>query len=512
MSEAQPEKAKSTPKKPEIEVNALDKEEEKILKEFNFYHGFLPREDLLFMLKNEGDYLLRVSEVGSGEKTLTFMDESAHRRAIVLSIVTELPPGDVTVSVMGTANPQLKLKNVIIRRLSSKYFVEMNKTFDTLKELFEYYQKNPGYLNRAKFTLKTPITQQRWEFSHSDVHVGKLIGEGEYGEVREGYIRRKQQTLQVAIKLTKGTGDMSKAKIKEMMREARLIRNFKHRNIVRLYGVAVDEQPLYILFELIKGGSLNVYLRTHRDSVSTFERMSMCRGAALGIEYIHKQSCIHMDLAARNCLYSEEKVVKISDFGLSRLGIQYTIRTARKLPIKWLAPETITTFTFSLKTDVFSYGVMVFEIFTGGKEPWDGFSNAEVKKGLVEGKVLTIPDLCPEPFRTFVYERVFIKDPTSRANMTEVCSFINSMPLDQLSGSPPKWTLSEKMECEKSVYERFVSESPPKSKYDRHTSAETQRDASEAPDKVRFKKTRGFHKHHCCKWLETMHTAEQTTK
>ncbi|VDP51400.1 unnamed protein product [Heligmosomoides polygyrus] len=110
--------------------------------------------------------------------------------------------------------------------------------------------------------------------------------------------------------------------------------------------------------------------------------MTMCKGAAQGVEYLHKQSCIHMDLAARNCLYSEDKMVKISDFGLSRLGTSYTIRGARKMPIKWLAPETIKSFTFSLKTDVFSYGVMVYEIFTNGNEPWDGYTNAEVKKGV----------------------------------------------------------------------------------------------------------------------------------
>ncbi|KHJ95628.1 hypothetical protein OESDEN_04422 [Oesophagostomum dentatum] len=148
--------------------------------------------------------------------------------------------------------------------------------------------------------------------------------------------------------------------------------------------------------------------------------MSMCRGAAHGVEYLHNQSCIHMDLAARNCLYSEDKIVKISDFGLSRLGLHYTIRTARKLPIKWLAPETITTFTFSLKTDVFTFGVMVFEIFASGCEPWDGFTNSEVKKGLVEGKFLKMPDLCPESFRTFIRDHIFVKDPNARATMSEV--------------------------------------------------------------------------------------------
>ncbi|KHJ95629.1 hypothetical protein OESDEN_04423 [Oesophagostomum dentatum] len=152
----------------------------------------------------------------------------------------------------------LQLKNVIIRRRagsnnSSKYYVEANKSFDTLKELLDHYQKNPGYLNKAKFMLKNPIAHQRWEFMHSEVQVGKLIGEGAYGEVREGVIKKRNQSLEVAIKLTKGTGELSKAKIKEMMREARLVRNFKHKNIVRLYGVAVDEQPLYILLELVKG-------------------------------------------------------------------------------------------------------------------------------------------------------------------------------------------------------------------------------------------------------------------
>ncbi|EYB86668.1 hypothetical protein Y032_0275g1061 [Ancylostoma ceylanicum] len=423
------------------------------------------------------------------------------KRAIILSVLTEVMPGDNTVSVIGPPNAQVKLKNVIIRRHSSKkYYVETSKFFDTLKELVDHYQKNPGYLNKAKFILKNPISQQRWEFLHSEVQVGKLIGEGEYGEVREGVVKKNNQTLEVAVKLTKGTGEMSKAKIKEMMREARLIRNFKHKNIVRLYGVAVDEQPLYILLELVKGGALNIYLRVNSEKVNTTERLTMCKGAAHGVEYLHKQSCIHMDLAARNCLYSDDKVVKISDFGLSRLGLQYTIRTARKLPIKWLAPETITTFTFSLKTDVFTFGVMVFEIFTSGCEPWDGLSNAEVKKGLVEGKVLKMPDSCPESFRTFIRDRIFVKDPKVRADMSEVCAFLKKLFLEPTCMSPK--TCTDREENEKSRFERLVSESPPKSKpADRPASTgeeakekdAKEKDANEKNGHKRFKKTKGFY-------------------
>uniref|UniRef100_A0A1I7WMS0 Protein kinase domain-containing protein n=1 Tax=Heterorhabditis bacteriophora TaxID=37862 RepID=A0A1I7WMS0_HETBA len=258
---------------------------------------------------------------------------------------------------------------------------------------------------------------------------------------------------------TKGTGDLSKTKIKEMMREARLMRNFKHKNIVRIYGVAVDEQPLYIILELVKGGALNIYLRTNANSVDIREKIAMCLGSALGIEYLHKQNCIHMDLAARNCLYSEDKVVKISDFGLSRIGSQYTIRTAMKLPIKWLAPETITTFTFSLKTDVFSYGVMVYEIFADGGEPWDGVTNAEVKKGLTEGRVLTLPMSCPEKLRNFIRDRVYTKEPGGRATMSEVIRFFvenmqsESLEMEMKTDEKDK---ALKEDGERSLFDRLV--------------------------------------------------------
>ncbi|VDM67143.1 unnamed protein product [Strongylus vulgaris] len=102
------------------------------------------------------------------------------------------------------------------------------------------------------------------------------------------------------------------------------------------------------------------------------------------------------------------------------MGIQYTIRKAMKLPIKWLAPETISTFTFSLKTDVFSFGVVVFEIFSDGEEPWAGKTNAEVKVAVTSGQFVQMPQCCPEPLRIFIAQRVFVKDPLQRAYMSEV--------------------------------------------------------------------------------------------
>ncbi|KAK6747464.1 hypothetical protein RB195_000579 [Necator americanus] len=392
----------------------FDKDDEKVLKEFDFYHGFLPREDLFLLVRHVGDYLLRVSEVDN--------DPTKIRREIILSVSIERGGKSQMSQSPGTEGRRKgKLKNVIVRRRKNKYLVETNRLFDTLPALMEYYKHNSGRLNKFTFALKNPIKQQPWEFLHSDVKQGVLLGHGAFGEVRAGTLQLKTgENVEVAIKVTKGSSDLCKAKIKEMMKEARLMRNFKHNNIVRIYGVAVDEQPLFILLELVTGGALNSFLKSNAGKVEVKDKISMCLGAAQGVEYLHANRCMHRDLAARNCLITKDKVVKISDFGLSRMGVQYTIRTSMKLPIKWLAPETIAYFTFSLKTDVFSFGIVVFEIFSDGAEPWEGKTNAEVKVAVTNGQFVSMPPCCPEPLRIFIVERVFTKDPAQRVHISEV--------------------------------------------------------------------------------------------
>ena len=132
---------------------------------------------------------------------------------------------------------------------------------------------------------------------HSDVTVGEKLGEGAFGKVCSGTLKLKDGTsVEVAIKMTKVSAFLSKMKIKEMMNEARFIRNFNHKNVVRLYGVAHDEQPLYILLELVKGGSLLDHLKHAKaegNPVSVGEKVRFCSGAAKGIDYLHRNNCIH---------------------------------------------------------------------------------------------------------------------------------------------------------------------------------------------------------------------------
>ncbi|KAJ1358900.1 hypothetical protein KIN20_017465 [Parelaphostrongylus tenuis] len=111
--------------------------------------------------------------------------------------------------------------------------------------------------------------------------------------------------------------------------------------------------------------------------------------------------------------------VKVGDFGLSLIGTTYVIRTRTRLPIKWLAPEVISTLTFSLKSDVFSFGVMVYEIFSDGDEPWKGKTNGEVKAAVTNGECVQLPSCCPESLRNFIATRLFANNPEIRADMIE---------------------------------------------------------------------------------------------
>nr|pir hypothetical protein M176.9 - Caenorhabditis elegans [Caenorhabditis elegans] len=365
---------------------------EKTLRGFKFYHGFLPREDLQATLHNPGDYLIRVSEVVEGESKVV--------REIILSLMTGHMEGK---------QKEKRIHNVVIKRVSNKFFCEAARPFATVADLINYYTKHTGHCSSGNFQLKHPILQQTWEFMHSDVTVGDVLGEGAFGKVCAGELRLKDgSSAEVAIKMTKASAFLSKMKIKEMMNEARFIRNFNHKNVVRLYGVAHDEQPLYILLELVKGGSLQDYMKQTK-SVPLADRINFCLGAAKGLAYLHQNNCIHRDIAARNCLLHENEV-KITDFGLSRAGPSYTTKTSCKIPIKWLAPETLATLSFSYATDVYSWGVTCYEVFVDGAEPFEGVSNATIKADIMANNFYPMPSMTPDEVKEYMSSCIFVEE------------------------------------------------------------------------------------------------------
>uniref|UniRef100_A0AC34G2T4 Protein kinase domain-containing protein n=1 Tax=Panagrolaimus sp. ES5 TaxID=591445 RepID=A0AC34G2T4_9BILA len=146
----------------------------------------------------------------------------------------------------------------------------------------------------------------------------------------------------------------------------------------------------------------------------------MASSAAWGLEYLHSRSCIHRDIAARNCLYDKKKNVKISDFGLSREGEEYKMTQTQRVPMKSMAPECFTNFTFTRSSDVFSFGVLLWEIFSDAAEPFEGIKTAEMKNLILNGVRLEFPAATPPQITEMVTQHLWSSRPEDRYRMDQI--------------------------------------------------------------------------------------------
>ncbi|KHN78388.1 Tyrosine-protein kinase Fer [Toxocara canis] len=379
----------------------------KEVEEAPFYHGLLPREDVVELLARVGDFMLRISQ-----------PKPTDPRELIISV-----------RVAKDTSPS-SIRHIIVRRQKlpqgdSKYLAVEALGFDSVDDLLQYYttQKTPIHPQIKTSVLLNAVKRTPWEFHHEEVRLENLLGSGAFGEVRAGEVTIKGKQVKCAIKLAKIVKDEAKLihakeKIKEMMHEARLMRHYDHDNVVRIYGVAVDREPLMILIELVKGGSILSNLRKRRGTITDEEKLnSMTLGSAKGLAYLHSKGCIHRDIAARNVLYTKDKIAKISDFGMSREGGVYRMRHGKKVPIKWTAPETITKFIYSLKTDVFSFSILIWEVFSDGMEPYKGVTNTAVKKMVCAGFRMDMPE-CPDGVANLI-DHCWEQEPKARWSMDE---------------------------------------------------------------------------------------------
>ncbi|PAV82523.1 hypothetical protein WR25_19780 [Diploscapter pachys] len=404
-------------------------DDEKELMSLPCYHGYIAREDLTNILSNTGDYLIRRTILNENrnkpDAKPNFLCE------VILSVFTSTT--EQKNLGKGTKSQTKKTKqervtnlvtNILLRREGKQWQANELK-FDTIQQLLDHFTKTDGFLKAKKFRLKTPVTKLEWEFSHSDVTVGKMVGEGAYGEVFCGTLRLKNgQVVDCAIKMMKNMEQhKTRERIREMMKEARLMRHLKHVNIVSIYGVAVDQQPPFLLLEFITGGSLIGFLKKAifwNTDLTTELKIKMCLDAARGIEYIHKMVIIHRDIAARNCLITRDKVVKITDFGLSKQGTSYRMMDRQKLAPRWLAPEALMETVWTSATDVYAFGILVYEIWTNCKQPYEGLTPKAAKNRITTGQFLTLPPSCPSALSSYVAQKIFVYDLTKRAAMSEV--------------------------------------------------------------------------------------------
>lgn len=386
-------------------MNSVNFEEKisKWLLDQKFYHGFLPREDLPYVLKKKGDYIFRVTERKIGKD---------RKRDIVLSIAWPTEP-HALISAKD-------IRNILIERNSNSVWLEMKISFHSIDALLAHYRTyDIENQNKEKMKLIRPIGLFSWEFKHSQISLLKKVGQGAYGEVYKGKVKRGSKTFEAAIKAMRKDLDAADEKMKEVMAEARLMRSLNHPNIVRCRGIAVLEQPVYIVIDFITGGGLDSFLKKNGKKLTIDEKNKMAISAAWGIEFMHSHDIIHRDIAARNCLYDKKNLVKLSDFGLSRKGSVYKMKKAMKMPTKWLAPESLSTFTFSRASDVYTYGVLLYEIYTC-QEPYLTVNAGEARRLILSGQFPNFSKCTPPELNEIVRKRVYQLDPTKRGTMKEV--------------------------------------------------------------------------------------------
>uniref|UniRef100_A0A671T1J2 Fibroblast growth factor receptor n=1 Tax=Sinocyclocheilus anshuiensis TaxID=1608454 RepID=A0A671T1J2_9TELE len=256
----------------------------------------------------------------------------------------------------------------------------------------------------------------RWEFSRDKLTLGKPLGEGCFGQVvmaeALGIDKDKpKEAVTVAVKMLKD--DATEKDLSDLVSEMEMMKMIgRHKNIINLLGACTQDGPLYVIVEYASKGNLREYLRARRppgmeysydiarvsDEPLTFKDLVSCTyQVARGMEYLASQKCIHRDLAARNVLVTESNVMKIADFGLARdvHNIDYYKKTTNgRLPVKWMAPEALFDRVYTHQSDVWSFGVLMWEIFTLGGSPYPGIPVEELFKLLKEGHRMDKPANC----------------------------------------------------------------------------------------------------------------------
>uniref|UniRef100_A0A8C2D742 non-specific protein-tyrosine kinase n=1 Tax=Cyprinus carpio TaxID=7962 RepID=A0A8C2D742_CYPCA len=300
-----------------------------------------------------------------------------------------------------------------------QFYLAEKYIFNSIPELIEYHKHNAAVGDQTREAPKTAgFSYDKWEINPSELTFMKELGSGQFGVVRLGKWRAQHK---VAIKTIR-EGAMSED---DFIEEAKIMMNLSHLNLVQLYGVCTQQKPIYLVTEFMELGCLLNYLRQRRGTLGSQDLLGICHDVSQGMQHLEQNGFIHRDLAARNCLVNSSLVVKVSDFGMTRyvLDDQYWSSSGAKFPVKWSAPEVFNFCKYSSKSDVWSFGVLMWEVFTEGKMPFEHNQNHEVVMMVTQGHRLYRPQKAA-PHIYSIMKMCWMEKADERPSFTELSLMI----------------------------------------------------------------------------------------
>ncbi|GAB0097383.1 Tyrosine-protein kinase [Sergentomyia squamirostris] len=371
----------SNQKKCEVKLNAMP-----------WFHGSITRD--------EAEHLLQPREDG-----LFLVRESTNF------------PGDYTLCVCF----QGKVEHYRVKYLENKLTIDDEEYFENLGQLVQHYEMDADGLctqlikclpkkGKQEFCINSKdFLDKGWVYPESDIQLRESIGKGEFGDVKLGILRGEK----VAVKMLKDDGAAQK-----FLAEASVMTTLEHENLVKFIGLVFTNKHIYLVTEYMSKGSLVDYLRSRgRQHITRKDQINFAFDTCSGMEYLECKKVVHRDLAARNVLISENCVAKVSDFGLAREEC-YNLDVG-KLPIKWTAPEALKGGRFSNKSDMWSFGILLWEIYSFGRVPYPRIPLADVVKHVEVGYKMEAPEGCPPE----IYEmmrQAWDLNPTRRPNFADL--------------------------------------------------------------------------------------------
>ncbi|XP_070535873.1 tyrosine-protein kinase Fer-like isoform X1 [Ptychodera flava] len=365
----------------------------KTLDDEDWYHGCIPRLEAVELLQNNGDFLVRQKGDNTGQLVLSVKWQDKH-------------------------------KHFPIQEKDGCYRLE-GEGFATVSDLIEYQLSSGKPVTKASLAvISNPIIKE-WDLTHDDIIIGQFLGKGNFGDVVKGTLKR--DNTPVAVKTCRENVDPTVRQ--KFLMEARILRQYDHPNIVKLVGVCTERHPIYIVMEFISGGDFLTFLRNKGGGLSVPQLVRMSENAAAGMAYLASKKCIHRDLAARNCLVGDNDVVKISDFGMSRQeddGIYMVSGGMKQIPIKWTAPEAMNYGEYTIECDIWSYGILMWEIFSRGNIPYPGMGNQVAREKIENGYRMTAPEGTP-PEVYDIMKKCWQYHPADRITFDEIHKILKKL-------------------------------------------------------------------------------------